>query len=152
MRRLMDRIEYQRADAKNRLTLVKRLRAASSEDAQKRMDVPNVSPLTDAIYLVTPAVSGHSGRLAALDTTLHGLIERGQTNLVIDLSDVERITTADLKMLVGHWQRARDLKGNVVLTGVRPAVREAFTILGLDLVFALAASPRDAVAYFSQRY
>lgn len=150
IRRLMDRIEYQRIDARNRLTLIKRLDAVPDE-AQNRLGGPEVSQLTEAIYLVTPSARGYSPRLDSLDAVLRGLIDRGQTNLVIDLSAIERVTTADLKMLVGHWRRARDLKGNVVLTGVRPAVHEAFTILGLDLVFALAASPRDAIAHFSKR-
>lgn len=151
IRRMMDRVEYQRADGKNRLSLYKRGAAEATLRAETRPNTPEIAALTETIQLITPAPQRDSARLEALDVALRSLLDGGSRNLVIDLGAVERINTAGLKMLVGHWRRARDLKGDVVLAGVRHPVREAFAILGLDMVFTIVTAPRDAIPHFSKR-
>jgi len=153
IRRLMDRVEYQRVDDRNRLRLYKR-RAANPPmiDSDRPVsDTMMIAALTDAIDIITPSAQGDMTHLDALDVALRELLDRGRKNLVIDLSAVERINTAGVKMLVGHWRRARDLKGDLVLAGVRKSVRETFAILGLDMVFAIVSVPRDAIPLFGKR-
>ena len=68
----------------------------------------------------------------------------GAVHLVVDLSQVDHISSSGLKMLVSVWKRAHELKGTVVLAGLQPPIREVFTLIGFDLVFTIFDSVADA--------
>jgi anti-anti-sigma factor len=65
------------------------------------------------------------------------------------MSAVEHISSAGFKALVSAWQRARDLKGDLVLTALKPSVREVLEMIGLNLVFTIADTPEKAAAQLS---
>ena len=71
-------------------------------------------------------------------------LDAGYVNLVIDLSDADYVSSSGLKMLVSLWKRAHDAKGDMVLAGLQPSVREVFTLIGFDLVFTIFDSVDDA--------
>ena len=74
-------------------------------------------------------------------------LDAGHAHLVIDLSDVNFVSSTGLKMLVSLWKRAHDANGDMVLAGLQPPVREVFNLIGFDLVFTIFDSVDDA---FSQ--
>jgi anti-sigma B factor antagonist len=55
--------------------------------------------------------------------------------LFVDMSDVEYIASSGLKVLVSAWRRARELEGDVVLSGMQPRIIEIFEMVGFDMLF-----------------
>jgi anti-anti-sigma factor len=80
---------------------------------------------------------------------LHGLLDDGAANLVVDLSAVPFMDSAGMAVLVSGLKRARLAGGDVKL--VWPQVEPARRILNLtrlDRVFAMADSAAEAVKGF----
>ena len=90
-------------------------------------------------YLRAVTFSGHisNDNTEQVETLVMQEIEAGFSHVVIDLSDVDYISSGGLKMLVSLWKRAHDVKGDIVLAGLQPPVREVFTLIGFDLVFTI---------------
>ncbi|GEM_PF-133747 len=162
IKKLMDRVNYERVDEHNRLTITKQIpqppvKPSASTTTSTGTHIP-VPP--DAIRMKVvdekTAVIMPEGRLDAIQSKSLALllgreIAAGHKSLIIDLSDVEYLSSAGMKVLVSAWQRTRDVKGDLILSAVRPRVREVLQIIGLDLVFTLTDTVDGAVARLKQK-
>jgi anti-sigma B factor antagonist len=68
-------------------------------------------------------------KLAAAMTEL---MDRGYTNVAVDLGSVEFIDSSGLGVLVGSLRRLRDDGGDLVLRAASPAVTRILELTGLD--------------------
>jgi anti-anti-sigma factor len=98
---------------------------------------------TNDVLVVAP-----SGRIDAvtsddLERRLLALVAARGTRLVIDLADVEYISSAGLRVLLRLAKKAKEQSGRVVLSSLGPAVRQVFELAGFLSVFEVEAS-RDA--------
>lgn len=155
IKKLMDGVAYSYEGDRNRLVMVKQLAHPVSTTAS-RTDLPvfrpiDVRALTDKIWLVTPSGRLDHAQAKHLAAALNQQLEAGHRWLIVNLADVEFISSAGLKMLVSVWQRVRDQKGDLALATLNPRVREVLEMIGLDLVFTIAASPEQASAYFATK-
>jgi anti-anti-sigma factor len=66
--------------------------------------------------------------------------------LAIDLSKLDYISSAGLRVLLVVAKRMQQSKGKVVLFGLGPNVREVFSISGFDKIFAIQDDLAAAVA------
>lgn len=154
IKKLMDKVTYSYEDNRNRLVMVKEITQPVAEVALP--DLPqsrplNMTVLSEKIWMITP-----SGRLDAiqssgLEKSLLAQIEAGHKWLILDLSEVDYISSAGLKVLVSVWQRVRDQKGDLALAALKPRVREVLEMIGLDLVISIVDTPDQARAYFASR-
>lgn len=91
-----------------------------------------------------------SGRLdsathKAVDDKLAGaLVGPGAT--VIDLSGVDYISSAGLRVLLKAAKQAKSASNRLALAGVRPAVKEVFDISGFTALFQIYPDRAAAVA------
>jgi anti-anti-sigma factor len=69
----------------------------------------------------------------------------GADRLVVDLSDVELMTTPGIAMVLAASQRAHGRGGRLVVTGARGFVDDMIRRCKLDAVLTLADSERDAI-------
>lgn len=93
------------------------------------------------------AVVQFSGRLdgtssATADTALADAVARNP-NLVLDLSAMDYISSAGLRVLLKAAKQAQTGKQKLVLAGLQPAVKQVFEISGFSTLFA-AFDTRDA--------
>lgn len=77
-----------------------------------------------------------------LRRSIHDLIDGGHRQVAVDLTDVEFMDSTGLGVLIGSLKRLNEDGGNLVLTGLRPAVSRVFEITGLDRIFTV----HDSVA------
>jgi anti-sigma B factor antagonist len=91
-----------------------------------------------------------SGRLDAstasdVKTTLHELIEEGNSRLILSLSDLEFIDSSGLGILVGCLRRCSSRGGDLYLAEVPEIVRSVLELTRLTRVFRLAEDEQTAV-------
>ncbi|MGP0030184.1 MAG: STAS domain-containing protein [Acidimicrobiales bacterium] len=88
------------------------------------------------------AVSGEIDVATApqLQETLHALIARGRTDLVVDLLEVTFLDSTALGVLVGALKRCREQGGELRLVVTEPRIVKIFEITGLTTVFRIVDS------------
>ncbi len=66
--------------------------------------------------------------------------------LAIDMSTLEYISSAGLRVLLVVARKVQQAKGKVVLFGLGANVREVFSISGFDTIFAIQPDAAAAIA------
>ncbi|MGD8465059.1 MAG: STAS domain-containing protein [Anaerolineae bacterium] len=107
-------------------------------EAMKRCELITVSGRVDS------ATAPH------LEETLLNLIQSGQKNIVVNMSNVDYISSAGLKALLSALMKARKAvpRGELVLSEVQPKVRENFALVGFDRLFTFYDRDLQAVGSF----
>ncbi len=84
-----------------------------------------------------------------LEKYLNKLFKTGQYHLAVDLSAVDYISSAGLRVLVSALKQARRYnRGDVRLASLSPRLEEAFQLVGFHKLFQIFEEPEDAVGSF----
>jgi anti-anti-sigma factor len=150
IKKLMHEVTYDRDGVRNRLTMVKRIE--SSSDVTPPPASVKAAPVNNKVWQI--ALSGwiNASQTIVLERALNDHLTAGHKYLILDMSHVEYIASSGVKILVGAWQRARENKGNLVLVGMKPRIFEILQLIGLDLVFPIAETQAQAVAFLTAKY
>jgi anti-sigma B factor antagonist len=94
---------------------------------------------------------GVNGRLdqtltPKLEETLNEILDNGNYNLVVDLTNTTYINSGGLRCLVSAWRRAKANQGSLKLCGLNSRLQEIFTMVGFDKVFEIYADCAEARA------
>ena len=81
----------------------------------------------------------------ALASPLQGCVAGGE-HVILDLSRLEYISSAGLRVLMLAAKQCKAQKGTLLVTGLQPLVREILEISKFTLVFTITPSLRDALA------
>ena len=81
-----------------------------------------------------------NGRLDAtsspnVKTALQAMVDRGHRKIIVDLESVPFIDSSGLVALVSGFRLAREKKGEIFLSGIRPQVQAVFRLTMLDRIF-----------------
>ena len=76
------------------------------------------------------------------------LLDKGATDLVLDLEGLEFLDSSGLGALVSCLRRIKEKKGEIKLAGLRPEVRSIFDITRVSRLFHICENVPDAVAAF----
>ena len=68
----------------------------------------------------------------------------GSTMLIVDFSAVEVISSVGLRALVVAAKKSKTARGQIVISGLQPLVREVFEISRFDALFTLFDSVEAA--------
>lgn len=83
-----------------------------------------------------------------LETALRALVEKGTTNLVLDLSGVDFLSSSGLRVMVTTRKALKGAGGEVVIAQPSDRVRETLELAGLDVLFTTHPTRESAVASF----
>jgi anti-anti-sigma factor len=91
-----------------------------------------------------------SGRLdsstaQAAEETFTQVLGRQSPHLALDMSRLEYISSAGLRVLLVVAKKLQQAKGKMVLFGLVPNVREVFSISGFDKIFTIESDQNTAV-------
>lgn len=94
-----------------------------------------------------------SGRIDAatskdLESALVDIMDRHTIKMVVDLKDVEYISSSGLRVLLAALKRLRQSQGDLFLTSLQPFVREVFEVTGFSKIFSIFPSQVEAVKGF----
>jgi anti-anti-sigma factor len=87
-----------------------------------------------------------SGAAQSAEDNFTRVLGAGMPRLVVDLSGLEYISSAGLRVLLVAAKKVQQAKGKMVLFGLVPNVREVFAVSGFDKIFAIQADADTAVA------
>lgn len=96
-------------------------------------------------------VSGRLDNASAprLEDALNAIIEAGRFNIVLDMSEVEYISSAGLRVLIDAQKACKRWnRGEVVLAGVPRPVREVLDMVGFTPLFTFFDDFTTAVGSF----
>lgn len=88
-----------------------------------------------AVVEVSGEVDVHTA--PALDEALSGLIEDGNYQLVVDLSNVDFLDSTGLGVLVKALKRVREHSGSLAVVATTERITKVFRITGLDSAISL---------------
>lgn len=82
--------------------------------------------------------------------TLQRLVSEGATKIVVDMKNVDIITSDGLGALIRARKSAAEIGGKLVLSGVRGNILDVFKMTRLDKIFSLYDTADTAVAAVSK--
>lgn len=154
IKKLMDHVTYTYAESRNRLDMVKRVQRHQRHDPPSPEPEPHpirAAEIRPKTWMIAPGSKLDAVQSRELAGVLARVLDDGHKWLLLDMSEVEYISSAGFKTLVSAWQRARDLKGDLILVTLKPRVREVLELIGLDLVFYIAETTDHALARLMAR-
>lgn len=97
-------------------------------------------PGTDRPLVLAPARRLDSATAPGFEAELLGRIGQGAVAVLLDLSAVEYISSAGLRVILVAGKRLRASGGRLGLCGLTEDCREAFRISGFDTLFPIYRS------------
>ena len=93
-----------------------------------------------------------SGRLDAVtaveaDKDFSKIIAEGHDNLLIDLTELDYISSAGLRVLLVVAKRIQQTNGKVVLCALTTNVKEVFEISGFSSIFNIFTTSDEAIQF-----
>lgn len=98
---------------------------------------------TVSIVAVTGRVD--SSTAPELEAALKKLVEAEKTQLVLDLKDVEYMSSAGLRAMVSTLKAVKRVNGDLRVASPSDRVNEVLRLAGLSSIFAIYPSREDAV-------
>ncbi|MGQ9887397.1 MAG: STAS domain-containing protein [Aggregatilineales bacterium] len=89
-----------------------------------------------------------SSTAAALGEALTSAVEAGSARVVLDLSQVDYMSSAGLREIVTAFKKARSLQGDIRVAEPTPRVLEVLELSGLDTFMKIYPSRAEAVNGF----
>lgn len=82
------------------------------------------------------------------ESTIHAEMQKGKNNIILDMSEVEFISSAGLRVLVTKRKAVKSAGGDIVMAGPSQQVIDTMDIAGLDILFRQFDDRESAVASF----
>jgi anti-anti-sigma factor len=101
---------------------------------------------TGHTVVVTLAGRLDGGAAPAAEASFARVLAADPPHLAVDLSKLDYISSAGLRVLLVVARKAQQARRKVVLFALLPTVREIFSISGFDKIFSIHADRRAALA------
>jgi anti-anti-sigma factor len=108
---------------------------------------------TDTNHYPRVSVMAVKGRVDSatapeLEGKLRELVDSGKTQIVLDLKNVEYMSSAGLRTMVSTLKSVKRLNGDLRLANPSPRVEEVLRLAGLTSIFSIHPTQEEAVASF----
>lgn len=87
-----------------------------------------------------------SNTAKGFEERLMGLIDKGNSRLVLDFGRLDYISSAGLRVLLMAAKRLKAASGRMALCGMSEHIREVFEISGFSSIFAIHGTQQESVA------
>lgn len=82
------------------------------------------------------------------EETLKAALEAGAKKILVDMDQVEYISSAGLRVLLSTAKKLAGVSGKLVLCGLKPYVREVFEVAGFTTIFMILPDVDEGVKAF----
>jgi anti-anti-sigma factor len=118
-------------------------RSSSSSDRRHRMDSISIEMVAcelPSTAVLKPVGSIDSSTAQVVENHLESAIEQGNTRIVLDLSEVDFVSSAGVGIFLGTVSRLRGAGGDLIFMEVPGQVQEVFDIINLKSYFRTITS------------
>ena len=93
------------------------------------------------------SVTGRMDAVSApdFDTQVEEQVDKGESNLVLDLSGLDYISSAGLRSMLTLAKKLKAKEGVLVLCGLQDVVNEVFEVSGFSTIFEIFGSLEEAM-------
>ncbi|CAB3658108.1 STAS domain-containing protein [Achromobacter sp. SIMBA_011] len=98
------------------------------------------------VLVVSPEGQINSGNAAGIEADLLSHVEKGERRFVLDMSNLNYISSAGLRVVLVLAKRLKQASGALALCAMQPHVREVFDISGFLAILTVVDTRQDAVA------
>jgi len=105
--------------------------------------------MNDNPHIFTPQGRIDASNAATAEREVLAQLEISGFKLVIDLSAVEYLSSAGLRVLLVAAKTAKQKGGQTVLAAARPAVAEVFKMSGFDKIMKMTASTEEGLTHIA---
>ncbi|MDZ4727113.1 MAG: STAS domain-containing protein [Leptospira sp.] len=81
-----------------------------------------------------------------IEQDLMNMVKSAKTSIVFNLSDVQFISSAGLRVLVTSLRLCQDLGIKIAICSLRPAVEKVFDIIGMQQLFTIHSDLNAALS------
>lgn len=101
--------------------------------------------------IVNLSINGRLDAVSAVeaDKEFNSVLDSGKTKLLINLAELEYISSAGLRVLLVVAKRIQQKGGKVVLCKLAENVKEVFEISGFSSIFKIFSSPDEAKSFLN---
>ena len=103
---------------------------------------------SDRVTVLSPVGRIDTTTSGRLEDTLRQNVDGGVRDLLVDLAGIEYISSAGLRVFLVLAKRMKDLRGRLVLCGMREPVRQVFQLAGFMPLFVVEPERSAAMARF----
>ena len=107
------------------------------------MDVSEI--IIDNIPIIVVSGKIDAATSKDLDAALKGLIDQDKTRLVVDMENVEYLSSSGLRVLMAAQNRLRKSEGDLMLASLQPFVKDVFVMTGANRLFTIHQSQAEAI-------
>ncbi len=86
---------------------------------------------------------------ADMDQALQSAVSAGKHKMVVDMSGVDFMVSAGLRVLAAVQVRSRAEGGDIKVAGLNARMTRVFDIIGADIFMSIHDTPEAAIADFS---
>ena len=166
---LMDEVAYRRDGDRNVLTMRKRFarRAtrgmtivartgpaqpgglSASGRTRGRTAMIESEKTRGKVLVLKPVGRLDSNTINAAETDMFSYLEKGETRVVLDLSQLDYISSSGLRLVLMMGKRLSLKGGKLALCGLKPQIREVFEISGFISIVTVVGTRAEAEAAVS---
>ncbi|MBN1594664.1 STAS domain-containing protein [candidate division FCPU426 bacterium] len=84
------------------------------------------------------------------ESILNQLIQKGSIKIILDLSELDYISSAGLGVILGSIKETQKLGGDIKVGGCSQEVRNILDVFGFTQVFTVSATPAAAKVLFGK--
>ena len=84
-----------------------------------------------------------SNTVNAAEADLFSYLEKGETRVVLDLSQLDYISSSGLRLVLMMGKRLSFKEGKLALCGLKPQIREVFEISGFISILTVGVGTRE---------
>jgi anti-anti-sigma factor len=74
---------------------------------------------------------------AELDKVLAGLMDKGENNLMLDIKELDYVSSSGLRILLMYLKKVKAAQGRFILCNMNSEIREIFEISGFINIFEI---------------
>lgn len=100
----------------------------------------------DTTLVVIPAGRLDSNNATGFEKTVTDYVRNGERRVVIDLSQIDYISSAGLRVVLMLVKQLKSGSGSLVLCGMKPSIREVFDISGFSKILQIRGTRAEALA------
>lgn len=101
----------------------------------------------DDIIVLKPAGRLDSSNSSEFERVLIETLGTGQNKLIFDLTDLDYISSAGLRVILLAGKKMRETKGYIALSGLHANVHDIFHMSGFHNIFNIYPDLQDAIQH-----